>query len=105
MFTDPRKIADSTTAQLGAGATYTGAWVDALKYRRASVVCSTDSATTIVRLEHGVDTTGNGLVKTTAAAAGTTGSLEEAVVGRYVRLVVVAGATLQTRLNAQLILS
>lgn len=105
MFTDPRKIADSTTTPLAAEGSYVGPWVDALKYRRVAVAHATDSATTTVRLDQSVDGTLNGIIRSPSSAAGLGGFVSEEIYGRYVRLAVLAGATPQTRLAASLILS
>lgn len=104
MFSDPRKIADTTSTPLAASGIYVGPWVDGLKYRRAAALYDTDSATTILWIQHAV---APAVVQpvTDAHAAAVAAALETPLKGRYVRLVIQAGATQQTRLSAQLILS
>lgn len=104
MQADPRKIVDTTTTPLASSGVYTGPWIDALKYRRVAAVCNTDSATTVLWIQHA---SSNSAVSAflDASAAGADTGMETGLKGRYVRMVVLAGATLQTRLSAQLILS
>lgn len=104
MLHDTRRVVTETTTPLAASGVFSGPWIDCLRYNRVAALYSTDSATTVLWVQHATSATPVSSV-IDALAAAVDGAIEAPLKGRYVRIVVQAGATAQTRLSATLILS
>ena len=96
-----RTQADLTTTVLAANATYTGATLDGIQFRRITGFVNADQAGTLY-ISHSYDGSSwfSDSAQSVAVAAGSTKVFDVVIAARYVRLVYTNGATAQTNFKA-----